>query len=56
KLMVANTITAIEYLKAMENGHLAKFRAELAKKMTGKKIPVTRYHRNRRRGQIFADR
>ncbi len=40
KLAVANTITAIEYLKAMENGHLAKFRAELAKKMAGKKIPV----------------
>ena len=40
KFAVANAITAIEQAKAMENGHLAKFKAELTKKIAGKKVPV----------------
>ena len=40
KLRVANLITAAEQAKAGENGHLAAFRAELAKKIGGRKIPV----------------
>ncbi len=40
KLRVANLITAAEQAKAGENGHLAAFRAELAKKIGDRKIPV----------------
>ncbi len=40
KKLVANLITAVEYAKALENGHLAKLRAELKKKLSGRKVPV----------------
>ncbi|MGD9137516.1 MAG: methylmalonyl-CoA mutase family protein [Desulfobacterales bacterium] len=40
KLRVANLITAAEQAKAGENGHLAAFRAALAKKIGDRKIPV----------------
>lgn len=40
KVLVANLITAVEQAKIKENGHLAKLRAELAKRLTQKVIPV----------------
>jgi len=40
KLMVANLITTIEQVKAMENGHLAKLRAELKAYLPERRIPV----------------
>ncbi len=40
KLLVANLISAAEYAKAQENGDLAALRAELAKKIGKRKMPV----------------
>ncbi|MDM8525192.1 methylmalonyl-CoA mutase family protein [Desulfococcaceae bacterium HSG8] len=40
KLMVARVITAVEQAKAEENGHLAKLRAEIQKKIGDRKVPV----------------
>jgi len=40
KLLLANLITAVEEAKARENGHLAKLRAEISKKIGDRKIPV----------------
>ncbi len=40
KLRVANLITAVEQAKALENGHLARLRAELHKQLGGRKVPV----------------
>ncbi|MDJ0722838.1 MAG: methylmalonyl-CoA mutase family protein [Desulfobacterales bacterium] len=40
KLAVANLITAVEQAKAMENGHLAKLRAELQTRTVDRTIPV----------------
>jgi len=38
--MVANLITAVEQAKAQENGHLAKLRSQIKKKIGKRKIPV----------------
>ncbi len=40
KLVVANFITAMELAKAGENGQLAKFRSQLAKKIGDRNVPV----------------
>ncbi len=40
KYLVANLITAVEQAQARENGHLARLRAELSKKIGNRKIPV----------------
>ncbi|UCF90228.1 MAG: cobalamin-dependent protein, partial [Desulfobacterales bacterium] len=40
KLLVAHLITAAEQAKAQENGNLAALRAQMAKKIGGRKIPV----------------
>ncbi len=40
KLLVANIITAVEQAKAQQNGNLAALRAQLAKKIGDRKIPV----------------
>ncbi len=40
KLLVANLISAAEIAKTRENGHLAKLRAELAKKIGRRRVPV----------------
>jgi len=40
KLLVANLITTVEQAKAMENGHLAKLRAELQARAPARTIPV----------------
>ncbi|MCU0561742.1 MAG: methylmalonyl-CoA mutase family protein [Desulfobacterales bacterium] len=40
KLLVANLISAAEVAKSLENGHLAKLRAELAKKIGNRRVPV----------------
>ncbi len=40
RLMVANVISAVEQAKAKENGHLAHLRAELAKKIGDRRVPV----------------
>ena len=40
KLRVANLITAVEQAKAMENGHLAKLRAELKQQIAQRRVPV----------------
>nr|MBC8363167.1 methylmalonyl-CoA mutase family protein [Candidatus Desulfatibia profunda] len=40
KFLVANLITAVEQAKARENGHLARLRSEISKKIGNRKIPV----------------
>jgi methylmalonyl-CoA mutase len=40
KLQVANLITVVEQAKAAENGHLAKLRAELKRRIADRKVPV----------------
>ena len=40
KYKVANLITAVELAKARENGHLAKLRTEILKKIGKRKTPV----------------
>ncbi|MFH0812022.1 MAG: fused isobutyryl-CoA mutase/GTPase IcmF [Pseudomonadota bacterium] len=40
KRLIASSITAAEVYKAMEDGHLAKMRAEIKKKIGGRKVPV----------------
>ncbi len=40
RLLVANLITAVEQAKAMENGHLARLRAELQGKLGSRRVPV----------------
>ncbi len=40
KLRVANLITAVEQTKAMQNGHLAKLRAELKHRIAQRRVPV----------------
>jgi isobutyryl-CoA mutase len=40
KRLVANLISAAEVAKTLENGHLAKLRAELTKKVGSRRVPV----------------
>ncbi|MGD8543022.1 MAG: cobalamin-dependent protein, partial [Desulfobacteraceae bacterium] len=40
KLLVANLITTVEAAKTRQNGHLAKLRDELARKLADRKVPV----------------
>jgi len=40
KRVIAKVISAVEYFKALEDGHLAKLRAEIEKRLKGGKVPV----------------